>query len=115
MSESGYGLALDMAAFVHYSLFWYTPYRTGNLAYSIGDIGLQPDGNIGFQMFDKNSRAPYGAILNEAAVIKYNLKNPRTGTVYSGQYKNKHYRWADKAMDAIAIDTALKFNLKLVK
>lgn len=113
MSENDYtGLALNIAAFVHYSLFWYTPYRTGNLAYSIGDIGVQPGGNIGFQIFNKNSRAEYGAVLNEAPVIKYRLKNPRTGAVHTGQYTNKHYMWVDRAMDAIAVDTALNFNLK---
>jgi hypothetical protein len=108
----------NMGKFVHWSFFWYMPYRSGNLARSIGDLGKMPAGifgeGIGFEMFNKNQAAPYGAILNEAPVIRYSITNVKTGKTYKGEYVNRHYKWVDNAMENIANDFAAAFNLRRV-
>lgn len=82
-------------------LFWNTPYRTGNLAMSVGDIGSRGAGSAGFQIFNANQRAPYGEILNEAAVINWR-RVTRDGRTVTGSYQNKHYRWIDRAFEDFA-------------
>ncbi len=91
----------EVAMLVHTMMFWYTPYRTGNLARSVGDVfGI---GNkAGFQIFNATQRASYGEILNEVPVINYRVQNPYTGVEYTGSYANTHYRWIDNGMEAIA-------------
>jgi hypothetical protein len=104
----------SIAISVHQQLFWYTPYRTGNLARSIGDV-WNLDNGCGFYIFNKNQRAAYGEILNEAPVIRYRITNNKTKKVYSGSYVNKHYKWIDNAFENIASNTACMFNLRYVR
>jgi len=75
--------------------FWWTPYRYGTLARSVGDVGEIDLNGVGYIMFNVNNMAPYGAILNEVPVIHYRLVNKYTGKVYEGSYVNKHLHWVD--------------------
>ncbi len=93
--------------------FWLTPYRTGNLAASIGDLGQMGDG-VGFIPFNANQRASYGEILNDAQIIRYSLTNTKTGKSYIGVYTNKHYQWEDKAAEQIAEQIELSFPVRRI-
>lgn len=87
----------NMAVAAHRLLFWSTPYDTGNLARSVGDVGMLDNG-IGFYMFNKNQVAPYGAKLNEQQIIHWKIVK-RNGEVAQGSYNNKHYLWVDNAIE----------------
>lgn len=79
-----------------YRQFWHTPYRSGNLANSVGDLsGFFNE--VSYVAFNSNSVAEYGKILNEAPVIKY--KTTLNGKTYEGSYTNKHYRWFDNYVE----------------
>lgn len=106
-----------MAVFVQRSMLWYTPYKTGNLARSVGDVGTMSSAigeAAGFQIFNANQSAPYGGILNDFPVINYTVTNSRTGQTYTGSYPNKHYQWIDKGLDSIANDFAAAFGLRRI-
>lgn len=103
-----YAIALmnEIAMYAHYRIFWNTPYRTGALARGIGDVRAIANG-AGFDLLTQFTQ--YGAILNEAPTIKYNITNKRTGKTYSGEYTNTHYRWVDNGADAIANEIMTQF------
>lgn len=89
----------NLASICHYTMFWYTPYKTGNLARNgISDVQTLYDGNwgyaVGFKLFERPG-VWYGKLLNEQPIINYRIQNQVTGRVYSGSYINKHYRWVD--------------------
>lgn len=72
--------------------FYSTPYRTGNLAYSVGDLSGYDD-LVEYVAFNANSRAEYGAMLNELKEITYKTKVD--GKISTGTYPNTHYMWYD--------------------
>ena len=79
--------------------FWSTPYDKGNLAQSIGDLsGFGSE--ISYQAFNKNTRAEYGAILNDQVEITYKIT--LRGKTYTGTYVNKHYKWFDNFVSEMA-------------
>lgn len=79
-----------------YRQLWYTPYRSGNLARSVGD--LSGFGNqVSYVPFNRNTVAIYGKILNEEPVIRY--KTTLNGKTYEGSYPNKHYKWFDNYVE----------------
>lgn len=94
----------DIAERARARQFYYTPYRTGNLARSIGVVKTYFTESH-YQMFDEVFDAKYGKILNEARVIKYATK--LHGKTYTGSYVNKHYQWVNRyvAMEAYEIDS----------
>ena len=109
----------ELAMICHYRMFWRTPYRTGNLAASVGDVsGVVDHGvagateTVGFKPFNANQRASYGKILNEAQTINYRAKNVHTGKIYIGSYVNRHYRWLDNFAAEFANDIPLYFPVR---
>ena len=86
--------------------FWYTPYRTGNLARSVGNV-TEYFTESHYVMFNDVREAVYGFALNEEPII-YWSRNVRGKTV-GGHYVNKHYKWVDKyvGFEALAIDSEL--------
>jgi len=102
----------NMAIFIRQDFAPITPYDTGNLLMSRGDVGAM-GGGVGYYMFDNNQVAHYGAILNELPTINYKITNQKTGRVYTGTYVNKHYMWVDNGMESKIIpDVCLIFNLQ---
>lgn len=95
----------DIALRSHQRQFYYTPYRTGNLAQSIGDVrGIE---NVReYQMFNDLTRAEYGKILNESPTITRSKR--ANGVVQSFTYINKHYKWVDKYVDKEADEIDLE-------
>lgn len=91
----------ELAMLAHNHIFYYTPYRTGNLTRSIGDV-FGFGNQAGFKIFNATQRAGYGAILNEAPVISYRVRNPYTGAEYTGAYNNIHYKWIDRWAETFA-------------
>jgi len=102
----------NIAINAHQTFFWVTPYKSGNLARSVGDVG-SIGGGVGFYMFDRNQSAPYGALLNEKPVIDWKITNKYTGKVYEGSYVNKHYMWVDNGIESTVIpNICTAFNLQ---
>ncbi len=96
---------LNIARKAYDMVFWYTPYRTGNLARNgISDFKIM-SGGYGWTMFGKG--AEYGAILNESATISYKITNPVNGSIQTGKYQNRHYKWLDKFADLYASEIPL--------
>ena len=96
----------QLASTARYSMFWITPYKTGNLALNgYSDVTTLLDSNwgyaVGFRLFERKG-VEYGAILNELPVINYRLTNQRTGRVYEGSYVNRHYKWVDTFFDVFS-------------
>lgn len=83
--------------------FWHTPYDTGNLAQSIGDLSGITRSRY-YIPFNANRRAEYGAILNESPTIRYRVRQGGQTTFITRI--NKHYQWFDKfvEMEADLID-----------
>lgn len=96
----------DLASQARMRQFYYTPYRTGNLARSVGLV-VNYFSESHYKMFDEVLDAKYGVILNEAPIITY--KTMLRGKEYSGSYTNKHYQWVDKyvGIEAYEIDAQL--------
>lgn len=88
-----------------YTQFWNTPYRTGNLARSIGDVEAQGDRQVGYRPFNASGEANYGWFLNETPTIRY--KTNLNGRIFTGEYKNRHYLWFDNFVDTYANTVAL--------
>ena len=102
----------NMAAASHRMFFWNTPYDTGNLARSVGSVGML-GGGVGFIMFNQNQKAPYGALLNEQEVITVKRINTTTGKVSEWSYNNRHFGWVDKAIENTIIpNLCTMFNLR---
>lgn len=98
----------DVAMLCHRSIFWVTPYRTGNLARNgIGDLRSFGQNSVGFYLFGVGTE--YGVILNEQQVIHYRIQNQHTGQTYSGSYNNRHYKWVDRFADQFANDLPVNF------
>lgn len=76
--------------------FYITPYRSGNLAFSVGDLSGTFN-EVSYQMFNRNTKAEYGKILNEAQVITYKTK--LQGREVIGSYQNKHFGWANRYVE----------------
>ena len=96
----------DIAETARARQFYYTPYRTGNLARSVGIVKTYFTESH-YQMFDEVFDAKYGKILNESPTITYKTK--LRGKEYTGTYVNKHYHWVEKyvAMESCEIDREL--------
>lgn len=93
--------ANNIAMIARQHLFWHTPYRTGNLAMSVGDVTSFGTDNAGFIIFNANQRATYGKELNEKETIARYFKQ-KNGVIKVTKYKNKHYRWIDRWAEAFA-------------
>lgn len=89
--------ARELAVFVQRAFFWHTPYRTGNLARSVGDVGYRGAGEAGFTPFSMTA-APYGKLLNDYPVIN-GRRVLQNGTVREWSYANQHYDWISKGVD----------------
>ena len=86
----------DIAERARYTQFWSTPYRTGNLARSIGEINEQGR-ETGYRPFNASGEANYGWLLNETPRLRY--KTVLNDRVFYGEYQNRHYLWFDKFVD----------------
>ena len=104
-------LAQSAAVFAHRTNVWYYPYRSGNLAASIGDVG-DMYGGVGYRMFNANQRAPYGQLLNEEQEITRKYTNLKTGKSYERTYVNRHYGWIERMTDATADNIDLAFGTR---
>lgn len=80
---------------------YFTPYRTGFLARSVGEI-FNLGSECSYKIFSGMYNADYGKILNEAPIIHY--KTRLRGQEYSGSYINTHYQWVDKFFGICAFD-----------
>lgn len=86
--------------------FWQTPYRTGNLAQSVGEI-VTYFNESHYKIFNAIRDAEYGEALNEQPIMKMTItENGRTRTI---TYRNKHFKWIDRYVgnEAVEIDIDL--------
>lgn len=86
---------------MRYSMYWVTPYDTGNLAgRGTGDL-YAPTGinSIGYDI--GGIAAPYGALLNNAEVITRTVRGA-DGRLHNKQYINRHYRWINNFAENFA-------------
>ena len=87
------------------------PYRTGRLLNeSWSTMLLSPKGekSIGYD-FCKDPALQYGVILNEAPIIRYNLKGK------SGAYANRHFGYFDNYFDNFALRLAIELGGELIQ
>ena len=93
----------DIAERARARQFYYTPYRTGNLARSVGVVKTYFTESH-YQMFDEVRDAKYGKTLNEERVIQFTTE--QNGKRFTRTVVNKHYKWVDRyvEMEAYEID-----------
>ena len=101
----------EIAARARYEQVWITPYDTGNLAYSVGDIFSVSENSCSYVPFNANSRAEYGAVLNDNPVIRF--ERIVDGRTQVRTYANKHYRWFDNFIENFAVKIASEIGATL--
>jgi len=89
---------VDIAFQVWFNQAPITPYDTGNLLNSRGSLQSTDDRTVEYEVFNKNSRAAYGAILNDSPVIQ--VRTADGGRTRGRTYVNKHYRWIDNFVES---------------